>query len=255
MPRSPRWLASKNRWEEAHNVLASVHAHGNRNDPLVLAEMKQIKDKILFERETGSASWLELLRRENIMRVQCAIFVHLWSQFSGNNALQYYIIYIFQMAGIAGNRQLISGAITYCVSVGVQVFSFGLMDHYRRRWAMMTGSVLQCTWMVVVAALMATHGHYVPGGLDGAPSVTWTVTSPAASKAIIAAVYLFVAVYATTWGPIGWVYPSEVLPMYIRSKTTSLGVGTNWIGNFALTFFTPPAFKSEFISSKLNLTA
>ena len=32
--------------------------------------------------------------------------------------------------------------------------------------------------------------------------------------------------------------------MYIRSKTTSVGVGVNWIGNFALTFFTPPAFQN-----------
>lgn len=31
--------------------------------------------------------------------------------------------------------------------------------------------------------------------------------------------------------------------MYIRTKVTSIGVGVNWAGNFALTFFTPPAFQ------------
>lgn len=34
------------------------------------------------------------------------------------------------------------------------------------------------------------------------------------------------------------------MPLYIRSKATSIGVGTNWIGNFALTFFTPVAFET-----------
>lgn len=32
--------------------------------------------------------------------------------------------------------------------------------------------------------------------------------------------------------------------MYIRTKVTSVGVGVNWVGNFALTFFTPPAFQN-----------
>ncbi|KAF2173795.1 hypothetical protein M409DRAFT_48719 [Zasmidium cellare ATCC 36951] len=244
MPRSPRWLASKDRWEEAHDVLASLHAKGNRLDPLVLAELNQIKEKIFQERDYGSTSWLELFKRRNIMRTQAAVCAHLWSQFSGNNALMYYIVYIFQMAGINGNRGLISGAIQYCISVGVQVISFTYMDHYRRRWALMAGSALLATWLFAAAGLMANYGHAVPGGLNGVPSVTWVVDSNAASKAVISCAYLFVASYALTWGPIGWVYPSEVLPMYIRSKVTSVGVGVNWIGNFALTFFTPPAFQN-----------
>lgn len=47
MPRSPRWLASKDRWEEAHEVLASLHAKGDMYEPLVLAELQEIKEKIL----------------------------------------------------------------------------------------------------------------------------------------------------------------------------------------------------------------
>lgn len=164
------------------------------------------------------------------------------------------------MAGISGNRQLVSGSIQYCISVGVQVFSFILMDRYRRRWALMTGSALLATFLFTAAGLMATYGRPYPGGLNNVKSVTWVVENSGASKAIIACAYLFVASYALTWGyvhpavlqrnstnvspsPIGWLYPAEVLPLYIRSKATSIGVGVNWVGNFALTFFTPPAFQ------------
>lgn len=112
----------------------------------------------------------------------------------------YYIVYIFQMAGINGNRGLISGAIQYCISVGVQVISFTFMDHYRRRWALMAGSMLLATWLFAAAGLMANYGHAVPGGLNGVPSVTWVVDSDAASKAVISCAYLFVASYALTWG-------------------------------------------------------
>ena len=32
LPRSPRWLASKDRTDEAINILARIHAKGNVND-------------------------------------------------------------------------------------------------------------------------------------------------------------------------------------------------------------------------------
>lgn len=44
--------------------------------------------------------------------------------------------------------------------------------------------------------------------------------------------------------PMGWIYPPEVVPLYIRSKAVSLATSVNWAGNFSLTFFTPPAFKN-----------
>lgn len=64
----------------------------------------------------------------------------------------------------------------------------------------MIGSTLLFTWLFAAAGLMANYGHAVPGGFNGVPSVTWTVESPTASKAIIACSYLFVASYALTWG-------------------------------------------------------
>src|ERR1700738_588384 len=35
LPESPRWLASKGRWEDAHFVIANVNAKGNLQNPLV----------------------------------------------------------------------------------------------------------------------------------------------------------------------------------------------------------------------------
>ena len=46
MPRSPRWLATKDRWEEATEVLAKLHAKGDQLNPLVLAELQEIREKI-----------------------------------------------------------------------------------------------------------------------------------------------------------------------------------------------------------------
>jgi MFS family permease len=42
-PESPRWLASKGRWDECLYVLANLHAKGDERDPVVLAELEEGK--------------------------------------------------------------------------------------------------------------------------------------------------------------------------------------------------------------------
>lgn len=65
---------------------------------------------------------------------------------------------------------------------------------------MMAGSFLLAVFLFTQAGLMATYGHAVPGGVNNVKTVTWIVPHPHASKAIIACSYLFIAVYAPTWG-------------------------------------------------------
>jgi hypothetical protein len=48
LPRSPRWLASKDRWDEAIAILAMLHTKGDKQDPLILTEIREIKEKIEY---------------------------------------------------------------------------------------------------------------------------------------------------------------------------------------------------------------
>ena len=148
------------------------------------------------------------------------------------------------MAGLSGNFALIAASIQYVINVVMTLPALLFMDRWPRRKVMMIGSFVMATWLFIEAALMASYGHAVPGGLNGISSVTWTVDNHAASKAIIACSYLFIATYATTWGPVGWLYPAEIIPLYIRSKSVSLATSFNWVCNFALTFFVPPGFRN-----------
>ncbi|CAI7664464.1 unnamed protein product [Penicillium manginii] len=240
MPRSPRWLAAQDRWEEAVDVLARLHAKGNTLDPVVIAQTTEIREKIEAEKKYQSSSWMELFNSRNIIRVHCGIFTHVWSQLSGTNALMYYIVYIFQMAGLSGNNTLISASIQYIINVVMTLPALIFIDKLPRRQLFIFGALGMAVFQFTQAGIMATYGHYVPGGLPGSPTVTWKVTNPKASKALIACSYLFIATYAPTWGA----YPPEIIPLYIRSKAVSLSTFFNWGCNFALTFFTPPGFQN-----------
>ena len=49
--------------------------------------------------------------------------------------------------------------------------------------------------------------------------------------------YIFTAAYGISFGPIGWVLPSEVFPLSMRSKGVALSTASNWINNCACSFF------------------
>lgn len=99
LPYSPRWLASKDRWEEALQVLASLH-DGDPTNPKVLAQYQEIKEALEFERTQAISSYKALVAKGMIKRVALGMSVQAWSQLCGMNIMMYYIVYIMQGAGI-----------------------------------------------------------------------------------------------------------------------------------------------------------
>jgi len=51
--------------------------------------------------------------------------------------------------------------------------------------------------------------------------------------------YVFTAAYGISFGPVGWVLPSEVFPLSIRSKGVALSTASNWMNNFLIGLVTP----------------
>jgi len=246
LPESPRWLAKNDRWEEAHEVLALVHAKGDRNAPFVQTELQEIRDMVEFERHNADASFLELFKPRMIYRTHIGMFTQIWSQLTGMNVMMLYITYVFGMAGLKGNQNLISSSIQYVINVVMTVFALVFIDRWGRRIPLLVGSTLMMTFMFANAGIMASYGKPAPpGGLNGSPEESWDLSdAPMAAKGVIACTYLFVASYAPTWGPVSWIYPPELYPLRLRGKAVALATSSNWIFNFALAYFVPPAFEN-----------
>jgi MFS family permease len=146
------------------------------------------------------------------------------------------------MAGLTGNTGLIASSIQYVINVFMTVPALIWMDRWGRRPMFVIGAVLMMTWLFANAGLMASYGRPAPpGGLDNIAEQSWQIEG-APARAVIACTYLFVASYAPTWGPASWVYPPELFPLRVRGKAVALTTSSNWIFNFALSYFVPPAF-------------
>lgn len=91
LPESPRWLARKDRWEEAHDVLTLVHGNGDPNSPFVMRELQEIKDMVEFERNNSDVSYLELFKPHMINRTHIGLFTQIWSQLTGMNVMSMWI--------------------------------------------------------------------------------------------------------------------------------------------------------------------
>lgn len=153
------------------------------------------------------------------------------------------ITYVFTMAGLTGNNLLVSSSIQYVINVVMTVPALIWVDRIGRRPTMLVGSTLMAIWLFVNAGILGGMGTPVPAGVDGIKEAKIQVTG-AASKAVIACSYLFVASYAPTWGPVSWIYPPELFPNQLRGKAVAFCTSGNWAFNFALGYFVPPAFET-----------
>ena len=104
--------------DEALEILADLHGGGNKNDELVRLEFEEIKQQVQFEREEGAKSYADLFKPGVLRRVTLGCSLQMWSQLSGMNVMMYYIIYVFQGAGLTGRRgNLIADSVQYVLNV------------------------------------------------------------------------------------------------------------------------------------------
>lgn len=100
LPESPRYLISKDREEEAFDILVKYHAEGDRHSLFVRAEMTEIKTTIKLEMEISKQSWLDMIKTAGMRRrVFIASMMGLFTQWSGNTLISYYLSTILGMIG------------------------------------------------------------------------------------------------------------------------------------------------------------
>ncbi|KAJ3536324.1 hypothetical protein NM688_g6854 [Phlebia brevispora] len=257
-PESPRWLIDHGRDDEALEILADLHGKGNQDSELVQLEIAEIQEQVRFEREQGAKSYKDLLKPGILRRVGLGTSLQMWSQLSGMNIMMYYIIYVFQGAGLTGRRgNLIADSVQYVLNVCFTVPAIIYIDRWGRRPLLLIGTFLMGFWLMLVGGLQGGFGHW--GEVDG--DRVWVISDhDSITKGVIVCSYLFVCSFAITMGPVSWTYPAEIFPMRVRAKAVSVSTATNWLFNFALAWAVPPglssiAYKTYFIFGTFNFAA
>ena len=170
----------------------------------VKSEFNEIKAGV--EEETRAYQGLkkkELLEPANRWRVGLAFGVFLGQQCTGATALAYYGPQFFGLvSGDNPNRTLlITGlyGVNKVVSTGTFLIFFS--DQLGRKPVLQWGAVLQSLCMIIVASVTKTKPPPPSGSSQG-------ITS--SGIATVAMIFLTNFIYCFSWGPLPWVYTSEV---------------------------------------------
>lgn len=84
----------------------------------MVLEFEEIRSQVYFERTEGAKSYADLLKPGIFRRVSLGMSMQMWSQLSGMNIMMYYIVYVFQGAGLSGRRgNLIADSVNYVLNV------------------------------------------------------------------------------------------------------------------------------------------
>ncbi|ORX78425.1 general substrate transporter [Anaeromyces robustus] len=98
LPKSPRWLCSKDRDEEAAEVLAKLNATSS-SDSLVQEELKAIQEDVAATRAAGSSSVSELFSSVVRRRTFITFLMQLFQQWTGINQIMYYQSQVYERMG------------------------------------------------------------------------------------------------------------------------------------------------------------
>jgi len=118
------------------------------------------------------------------------------------------------------------------------------IDKTGRRTLLILGALGMGVCHFVVGGVMGAHHVDVPGGVGNPPNanIVISVNKGAPAYTVILFSYLLIVVYALTLAPVCWIYAAEVWSLGTRATGMSMAAMSNWIFNFALGMFTPPAF-------------
>ncbi|KAM3342055.1 hypothetical protein P3S68_027021 [Capsicum galapagoense] len=148
-----------------------------------------------------------------------------FQQLTGINVVMFYAPVLFKTLGFKANASLMSAVITGAVNVGATFISVYCTHRYGRRVLFLWGGVLMCTFQALVAGLI--------GWKFGITGVTTDLPQTYAILVVLC-ICVFVAAFAFSWGPLGWLVPSEISPLKVRSAAQCVTVSMNMLLMFGV---------------------
>ncbi|KLO17936.1 general substrate transporter [Schizopora paradoxa] len=224
LPESPRYCV-KNNNEEGAAVSLSRLLGLTPDDPIVQEEINDIRVNLEEEKLMGASGYLDCFKpgepNKILFRVCTGIALQAWQQLTGINFIFYFGTIFFESAGIS-NAFLISVA-TNVVNVGMTLPGIYGVERFGRRKLLIYGAIGMCVCEFIVAIV----------------GVSLPTSNVHGQKVLVAFVCIYIAFFASTWGPIAWVVVGEIFPLNVRAKAMSLSSASNWLWNWAISFATP----------------
>ncbi|KAG6392257.1 hypothetical protein SASPL_146471 [Salvia splendens] len=234
LPETPNSLIERGSQEKARSELRKIRGVSDVDEEFndlvaASAASKKVDDP-----------WRNLLQRKYRPHLTMAVMIPFFQQFTGINVIMFYAPVLFKTIGFGASASLMSAIVTGAVNVGATLVSIVTVDRWGRRFLFLQGGIQMLICQIAVSVLIG-----MKFGVDGNPGVLpkWY------AGVVVMFICIYVAGFAWSWGPLGWLVPSEIFPLEIRSAAQSLTVGVNMI----FTFIVAQVFLSMLCHMKFGL--
>tara|TARA_B110000208_G_scaffold63668_1_gene82552 strand:+ start:190 stop:2037 length:1848 start_codon:yes stop_codon:yes gene_type:complete len=182
--------------------------------------------------ETGqcTSAYAELFRGAVLLPTCLAFAVQLLQQIQGINVIMYFGPRVVDGFGLPGN--LYTGV--------VQTFNFGFtfagvltVDRLGRKPLLLAGSTIMLVAMLLIGVIGVIDGHFVEDAMNESGGA-WVLKTQGLGYVCCACFVLYLAAFSATWGPVGWLVPSELFPTQHRAKGMIVASMANWGSNALL---------------------
>ncbi|KAJ0968291.1 hypothetical protein J5N97_025208 [Dioscorea zingiberensis] len=162
----------------------------------------------------------KIIRREYRPQLTMAIAIPFFQQVTGINVIAFYAPILFRTIGLGESASLMSAVVTGVVGTTSTLISMILVDRYGRRALFIIGGVQMFVSQVLIGGIMAAElGDH--GGI-----------SKGYAALVLVLICVYVAGFGWSWGPLGWLVPSEIFPLEIRSTAQSITVAVSFVFTF-----------------------
>lgn len=218
LPDTPNSMIQRGHKEEAKRMLQKIRGTGNvdeeYNDLLEASEAsQQVQDP-----------WKTITQRQYRPQLVITCLIPLFQQLTGINVIMFYAPVLFKTLGFGDEASLMSAVVTGLVNVFATIVSIFTVDKFGRRVLFLEGGIQMFICQISVGVLI-----YKVFGVSGEGAF-----DPELGNLTLAFICVYVAAFAWSWGPLGWLVPSEIHPMETRSAGQSINVSVNMLFTFII---------------------
>ncbi|XP_022743382.1 sugar transport protein 11-like [Durio zibethinus] len=218
LPDTPNSILERGHTEKARRMLQKI-----RGTQHVDAEFQDLVDASEAAKKVDHP-WSNILKPRYRPQLVLCILIPFFQQLTGINVIMFYAPVLFKTLGFGDDASLMSAVISGTVNVVATVVSIYSVDRFGRRILFLEGGIQMIISQIAVGVMIA-----MKFGVNGDGDLSRTD-----ANVLLFLICAYVAAFAWSWGPLGWLVPSEICPLEIRSAGQAINVAVNMIFTFAI---------------------
>ncbi|XP_010547707.1 PREDICTED: sugar transport protein 11-like [Tarenaya hassleriana] len=218
LPDTPNSILERGNLEEAMAMLRKIRGIEN-----VEHEFNELQAASMAAKKVEHP-WRNIMKPRYRPQLTFCSMIPFFQQLTGINVIMFYAPVLFKTLGFGNDASLWSAVITGMVNVLSTVVSIFTVDKFGRRALFLQGGLQMILMQIGVGSMIGWKF-----GLRGEGTLTRVD-----ANVIVAMICVYVAGFAWSWGPLGWLVPSEICPLEIRSAGQSINVSVNMFFTFLI---------------------